>query len=376
VENLRNKQWVEANGHTPSIMDYARFNYVAQPEDHISEKGLFPRIGDYDKWAIEWGYKWLPQFSSAPAEKAYLSQLTTTKLKNKRLWFGPETIPYDPRLQSEDLGDNAMKANTYGIKNLKVIMQHLEEWTRTPNEGYEDLQTMYSSVLGQYIRYIMHVLRNVGGIYQTDKTVEQPGTLLENIPAATQHEAMVFLKDQLFEPPVWLFPKNISNNTGKRPTDVLINIQAQVLDKLIHGFMMERLVQNEEMDGKQAYKLSDLFADLKKGIWGELYSGQPLSLYRRNLQKLYVEKFNTMLNPKIKSGAGLTTAIDLDQLLPQGLAIRTSDTYAVISAQLKVLQADIKAAIPGAKDTITRYHWQYLANRITEVLEPKADNIY
>ena len=119
VEKLRDKEWVRVHGHTPSIMDYARFNYVAQPEDSVDEAGLFPRINDYDKWAIKWGYKWYPNFKTAEEEKLFLTKMVSDSLKsNHRLWFGNEQEPFDPRSQNEDLGDDAMKAGTYGIKNL------------------------------------------------------------------------------------------------------------------------------------------------------------------------------------------------------------------------------------------------------------------
>ena len=148
VEMLRNKKWVEENGHTPSIMDYARFNYVAQPEDNISEKGLFPRIGDYDKWAIEWGYKWTDQ--SVDAETSSFSTLTTEKQKNKRLWYGTQANDVDHRSQTEDLGDNAMLAGTYGIKNLQRIMPNLEKWTAEPDKGYDNLELIYKNILAQF----------------------------------------------------------------------------------------------------------------------------------------------------------------------------------------------------------------------------------
>ena len=118
-------------------MDYARFNYVAQPEDNISRKGLFPRIGDYDKWAIEWGYRWMPDYKDAAKEAAALQAITTSKLKNNRLWFGTETNPDDPHSQNEDLGDNAVKSGQYGIKNLQRIVPQLANWTQKPNEGYQ-----------------------------------------------------------------------------------------------------------------------------------------------------------------------------------------------------------------------------------------------
>jgi hypothetical protein len=184
VENLRNKAWVEANGHTPSIMDYARFNYIAQPEDNITEKGLFPRIGDYDKWAIEWGYRWMPQAKTPEEEVPILNKMTMEKLKDKRYWFGTESDPDDPRGQNEDLGDNAAKASAYGIMNLKRILVKLPEWTKEANKDYSSLGEMYGQLTSQFGRYMGHVAKTIGGIYTTPKMTEEPGVVVEFVPKA------------------------------------------------------------------------------------------------------------------------------------------------------------------------------------------------
>jgi len=184
VEKLRDKAWVEANGHTASIMDYARFNYVAQPEDNIGRAGLFPRIGDYDKWAIEWGYKNV-NAKDEEDEKKQLNKLFIERYKaNPRIWFGTYELgnAADARTQAEDLGDNAMKASEYGIKNLKRIMPNLAEWTKEESDNYSNLSQMYGQVVGQYQRYMGHVVRNIGGYYETYKSVEQEGNVFEVTP--------------------------------------------------------------------------------------------------------------------------------------------------------------------------------------------------
>ncbi|MFI5187117.1 MAG: zinc-dependent metalloprotease, partial [Chitinophagales bacterium] len=218
VENLRNKAWVEANGHTPSIMDYARFNYVAQPEDHINEAGLFPRIGDYDKWAIQWGYKRFYQFKDGDDEKAYLNKWIIDSLKNQRLWWGDgETNQDDPRSQTEDLGDDAVKASGYGIKNLQYMMPRLLEWTKEDNKDYTSLSDIYGQMTGQFGRYMGHVARNVGGVYLNPKTVEQTGNVYEYTPKAKQKEAVDFLSKQLFSTPIWLADDRIYDRIGGTP---------------------------------------------------------------------------------------------------------------------------------------------------------------
>ena len=207
VEMLRNPEFQKKNGHTSSIMDYARFNYVAQPEDGVTD--LFPRIGDYDKWAIKWGYSYFKDAKDEDAEKALLNEMTKEAYKNRRLWFGTETNPYDPRYQTEDLGDNAMKASDYGIKNLKRILPNLIEWSKENGEDYDELNGLYNSLTGQYRRYMGHVTKNVGGIYETPKTYDMEGNKYEVVPSAIQNEAVAFLNNQLFKTPMWLLDQNV-----------------------------------------------------------------------------------------------------------------------------------------------------------------------
>jgi Met-zincin/Domain of unknown function (DUF5117)/Domain of unknown function (DUF5118) len=192
VEKLRDPAFQAANGHTSSIMDYARFNYVAQPEDGV--KHFFPRIGDYDKWAIKWGYSYFDGAKDAKAEKATLHEMTKEAYKNPRLRFGTEISPYDPRYQTEDIGDNAMRASEYGIKNLKRILPNIAEWSSEKGESYQELEELYLNVQGQFRRYMGHVTKNVGGIYDDPKTYDMAGNQFENVPKAIQKDAVAFFK--------------------------------------------------------------------------------------------------------------------------------------------------------------------------------------
>jgi hypothetical protein len=369
VDSLRNKAWVEANGHTPSIMDYARFNYVAQPEDNISQSGLFPRIGDYDKWAIEWGYKWLPQYKTAQEEVAYLQQLTTQRLKNKRLWFGTEINPDDPRSQNEDLGNDAMKAGMYGIKNLQRIVPNLLTWTKQPNETYEGLDEIYSQVTGQFGRYMGHVAKNVGGIYETPKMVEQEGAVYEFTPKAVQKEAVNFLGQQLFATPTWLINNEIFSRTGDNPQTIIGVRQENVLNRLLSNGTMTKLFAMESALGNNAYKAIDLMDDLRRSIFSELTTRKATDVYRRNLQKMFVERIISLLpggsSPLTLGGFGITF-----QITPS-LNIKNTDAYSILKGTLRTLRNDIRTAIPLTTDTMTKLHLQDLNDRITAVLEPK-----
>ncbi|WP_295647963.1 zinc-dependent metalloprotease [uncultured Mucilaginibacter sp.] len=372
VEKLRDKAWVEANGHTPSIMDYARFNYVAQPEDNITKTGLYSRIGDYDKWAIEWGYKLLPNSPSPEAERAILNKTTVERLKDRRLWFGTESNPDDPHSQNEDLGDNAMKASTYGIKNLKVILAKLPEWTKEPNEGYEDLDNMYGQLTTQFGRYMGHVAKNIGGIYENPKTVEEAGKIYENVPAATQKEAMDFLDAQLFTTPTWLLDEGILKNIDGNPVQVIAGLQETTLTRIISNHTLFKLISAEAEDGATAYKVSDLFNDMNTIVFRELKSNQAVDVYRRNLQKMYVEKLIALVKPPapVDPAAAALAGGRRAGGAPRDADKEMTDVVSVAKAQLKAINAMIKAST--STDSMTQYHLQDLSDRINETLNPKG----
>jgi hypothetical protein len=365
VESLRNKAWVEANGHTPSIMDYARFNYVAQPEDNITEKGLFPRIGDYDLWAIEWGYRWFPEATTPEAEQPILNRLTIEKLKNKRLIFGTESDPDDPREQSEDLGDNAMLASTYGIKNLQRIIPKLPEWSREVNKDYATLDELYGQVVGQYSRYMGHVSKNIGGIMTTPKTVEQAGSTIEFNSEARQKEAMNFLQTQLFRTPTWLVDNRVTNYTGDNSLTTIGGIQDNILGRLISANTLNKLLRFEA-EGTNPYTANEMLTDLKKGIWSELTAHQAIDIYRRNLQKAHIERLIRLANPE---PAAATAAFGGFGGAPVTVS-RTNDAISIAKMQLRTLQAEVRAALPSYKDASTRAHLMDVNDRITAALDP------
>lgn len=297
VEKLRNKAWVEANGHTPSIMDYARFNYVAQPEDGITRAGIFPRIGIYDKWSIEWGYRWLPQFQTPEDEVAFSNQSIIEKLKTDvRYTFGTESDPNDPRNQSEDLGDDSMLASLYGIKNLKRIVPQILTWSYEPNKSYAGAGEIYSGVVSQFNRYLGHVTKNVAGIYSNSITVEQTDEIArEFVPANIQKRAIAFLNEQLFTTPEWLIDRQLMEKAKILPVNVICSLQSGVLARLINKNTLDKMSENEILNGKKAYTSAQMFNDLKKVIWSNL--GQS-DIYKRNMQKAYVENLINLLDKK------------------------------------------------------------------------------
>jgi hypothetical protein len=369
VAKLRDKAYVEAHGHTPSIMDYARFNYVAQPEDHISEKGIFPRIGEYDKWAIQFGYRWMPEYKNADEEVPYLNKLVIDSLKtNKHLFFGSENLFTDPRSQSEDMGDNAMLASTYGIKNLKRVVPNIMAWTREPNEGYEKTGEIHKEVIKQYTQYLGHVIRNFAGTYTTFKSVEQPGGLLSPVSYSTQKQAMKFMNDQFFVTPKWLLNKQISDVTGANPVYTIGNLQYAVLMRMMGSDILVKMINREATDPVKNYTAMEYLKDLKKGVWTEIYSHQPIDIYRRNLQQVYMSnaiKMFVATNEIVMTGqlGGINVYMNPD--------VTKSDGGSIMRAHLVELRTDIKNAIPFASG-LTKLHLEEMVRKINVGLIPKT----
>ncbi|WP_276480130.1 zinc-dependent metalloprotease [Paraflavitalea pollutisoli] len=364
VEKLRDKTWVEANGHTSSIMDYARFNYVAQPEDKIGPAGMYPRIGDYDLYSIEWGYRPILD-KDEDGEKAVLNDWVKAKYNDPRFRFIHQN-GIDPRAQTEALGDNMMKANEYGIKNLKWMLPKLASWLNEPGENYQNLDEVYSELLGQFNRYYGHVATYIGGIYTDYKTTEQTGEVYTVVPKALQKEAMAFITKNYLETPTWLLGKNILNKISSPTTDRISTMQDSYLGVLINASRMQRLVSSSNRDAS-AYRLDEYMEDLKKAVWSELATRKPIDNYRRNLQKSYVERLGAIVNPPAQGGSLGGFVISFGPVADP----KKSDVMSVAKGILRQLKAEIAAAAPAYGDKMSRYHLQDLNDRISKILDPK-----
>lgn len=349
VEQLRDKAFMAANGHTSSIMDYARFNYVAQPEDGVTD--LFPRIGDYDRWAIEWGYKPIPNSSDAKSDQKTLNRWYLDKAANNpRLRFLTESNPYDPRSQSEDLGDNAMLASDYGLKNLKRILPNLPEWTKEEGKDFDYVQEMYNSVFDQYRRYTGHVTKWVGGIFETPKTADQQGVVYEPAPTQMQRDAVNWLQKNLFQTPSWLLdPKVLPLIRPDQGVAAIAALQATTLDRLLAPDRLQRMIETKSAF-PSAYGMDALFDDLRNGIFAEVYSGQTVSVYRRNLQKAMLEKVISLLQ----------------QSTPDA---KRTDVTSVARGTLGNLRRDLKTGLLRSTDRMSRFHIEDCIARIEKALD-------
>lgn len=308
VDSLRSRSFVMAHGHTPSIMDYARFNYVAQPEDNIPREGIFPRIGDYDCWAIEWGYK--PMFDAHDdiSDHLALEALTSARLKNnRRLWFGDgETNrTNDARCQTEDLGDDAMKASYYGILNLKRELKQLPKWTQDCTDIYgNNLNNVYNQVIGQFMRYCNHVMRNIGSVYTDYKAPNEAGAVYSDEPRAKQQAAFEFINENVFKEPRWLIDVDYMQRIAPNPQAFLNNVGGNVVMSMLSTGLLNRLTDT--------YPASQYVPAVIKALFSELATGKKPSAYRRALQ-IRAVKALTAYYPAY-SGRNESAAVVLQQL--------------------------------------------------------------
>ena len=346
VEKLRDKAWVEEHGHTVSIMDYARFNYVAQPEDGIGKDGLYPRINTYDKWAIEYGYKPTP-FKTAKEDHLYWNKVIIDRLAAQpELWFGGEGSDSDPRAQREDLSDDAVAASNYGIMNLKRIIGQLPEWNAEEADQFENVSRMYRSLLGQYNRYVGHVAANIGGRFVTNHSIEQPNAVkYAPVPKDRQKRALDWLNDNLFKKPTWLVDVPYIFEITDRPDSQIYPYAKSALTSLLNVQKLDRMGQFADY-GPGNYAPADFLDDLTEMVFEELYKGRATDSYRRYLQRAYV-----------------STAIDV-------IGARASDgtdARTLILGKLTELQK--KTAKAKSSDAATQAHWTDLSKMIEKALK-------
>lgn len=345
TDSLRSATFTNKWGLAATIMDYTRYNYVAQPGD----KGVrwVRMLGPYDLYAINWGFRYIPNANSAQAEKETLNSWINEKAGDARYLFGAVNN-FDPSSQTESVGDDPVKASTYGLSNLKIVAANLAKWTATKGEGYEDLEELYGELIGVWSRYAGHVVANIGGVYEKFKTTDQPGATYTNIAKADQLASMKFLNQHVFTTPEWLLQKEILSNI--EPNGAVANIrtmQSRLLGSLLRKDRLERMVDNEAMNGSKAYSLTDMFSDLRKGLWSELSTSKNIDAFRRNLQRAHVEQ--------------LTELMKRDRE-------KRSDISAAARAELKAIQLTAHAAATRYGAGIVKNHLRDIDAWIEELL--------
>jgi hypothetical protein len=357
LANVRNPKWVKENGHTPTLMDYSRFNYVAQPEDGIAVEDLIPKIGPYDKWATMWGYKPIPGATTPEAEKKTLDEWARQQDATPWLRFSTEgSAGTDPGELTEAVGDSdAVAATTLGMKNLERVAGMLLTATTTRSgDPYTDLEEVYGRVLGQWALEMNHVAAIVGGYNSQQKHIGQQGVRFQLLPRAKQEGAVKFLVDNAFYAPKWALNPEVLRRI--EPVGVLDRVEAsqtRVLNSLLSSARVLRLVEQNALDGPAAYAPLDFLADVRRGVWAEIYgtTAAPIDPYRRNLQRAYVETLGNRVN---------------------GTQAQSDDVRAFFRGELKTLDRDLETAAARTQDRATELHLQDVRMQIARALDPSA----
>jgi hypothetical protein len=354
VEKIRNAEWLKTMSHTPTLMDYSRFNYVAQPEDNIPLESLIPQIGPYDKWATMWGYKPIPGAKTSEDEKQTLDHWAREQDAKPYLRFSTaNSLGSDPGENTEAVGDaDAIVSTGLGIKNLKRVADMLLPATSHPGEPYDDLRELYERMLGQWATELNHVTGIVGGFNSQQKHGGQDGVRFVIVPKERQAAAVRFLNENAFATPSWALKAEILRRIEPAGAMSRINAaQERVLASLLSNSRFDRLVEQEAIDGTASYRPADFMSDVRKGIWSELEGGPVrIDVYRRNLQNSYIDLLSNKLNVRPSV---------------------TDDYRALIKAELRDLNAAIAAASARAVDRQTRAHLADARDQIAKALDPK-----
>jgi len=373
IEQVRNRDWVKKMGHVSTLMDYSRFNYVAQPEDEIDPADLIPGIGPYDKWATAWGYKPIPGAKTPDDEKPTLDQLAREQEKTPWLRFNTsDSGGADPGEQSEAVGDSdAVKATTMGLKNLKRVMDFLVPATTTEKgENYDDLTEFYGRVLSQWSLEMGHVANIIGGVDSQEKHIGQDGVRFTPLARERQAGAVKFLNENAFTTPGFFIRTDILRRM--EPAGTLSRIeraQRAVLNNVLSPQRIGRLVEYSAVDVKNAYAPTDFLADVRQGVWKELDAAGPVRIdaYRRNLQRAYVDIVNSRINPTAAAGAGAGGG----GRGAGGPSVATEEVRPLLRGELRSVNAAITSALARAADRTTRLHLEDLRDQIAKVLDPK-----
>ncbi len=346
TDSLRSATFTQKWGLATTIMDYTRYNYVAQPGD---EGVRWVRmLGPYDNYAINWGYRYIPNANSPEAEKPILNSWIREKAGDPMYLFSGGNS-YDPSSQTESVGDDAIKASTYGLANLKIVAPNLAKWTATDGEGYGDLEELYGEMIGVWSRFANHVVTNIGGVYEQLKTTDQSGVTYTPTPKAEQVNAMKFLNENVFTTPDWLLQKEILNNIEPSGAISAIgSLQSRLLSSVLRMDRLERMIENEALNGSSAYSMTQMLADLRKGIWSELSGSKEIDAFRRNLQRAHVERLASLMSQDARS---------------------RSDVSAAVRAELKTIQRSARAASSRYSAGIVQNHLRDIDALVDSLLE-------
>ncbi len=356
IEQVRDPKWVKAMGHTPTLMDYSRFNYVAQPEDKIDPADLIPKIGPYDKWATMWGYKPIPGARTSEDEKPTLDKWAREQDEKPYLRFSTEGQGgTDPGDNTEAVGDaDAVRATALGLKNLGRVSEMLLAATSTrTGDPWDELEEVYGRMISQWQNEMNHVVRLVGGFTSQQKHIGQQGVRFATVPKDKQSEALQFLLQNAFQTPTLMIRPDVLRRI--QATGVIERVrtaQNTIIANLLQTARLDRMVEQVALDGAIAYTPVRFLADLRTGVWSELATpATPISIYRRNLHRSYLDAVDDRLNGNIAP---------------------SDEVRSLLRGELRALDAEIRRAAAAVTDEVSRRHLQDARDQIAASLDPRA----
>jgi hypothetical protein len=358
VENYRQPAFTKKMGISASIMDYARYNYIAQPGD--KDVRFIRQMGPYDYYAVNWGYRKIPNANTPESEVKILDQWIEEKANDRLYKFGNQGSSFDPSSQTEDIGNDAMKASTYALKNLKIVCENLENWTSEKTNNFNDVEELYVELLSCWSRYIGHVATNIGGVYESYKKPIQEGTVYSNVPKIKQQEALKWLHENAFNSPTWLVNTSILKNTNYTGyLEKFRNLQVRFLNRILSFETLGRL-QNAAVIDENTYKPITFLQEVRQGIWSELQNNQSITIYRRNLQRAFIERMEFLMTEEFKNTSS-----------KEYYNVSQSDVRALVRGELIALKNLIQNKKASQNSIETKYHLEDCLVRIDAILDPK-----
>lgn len=346
TDSLRSGDFTQKNGIAATIMDYARYNYVAQPGDKNIR--FIRQLGPYDHYAINWGYRKIPNVTSPEQEVKTLDKWIEEKGNDPIYRFGGQR--FDPSAQTEGIGNDQVKSSTYGVKNLKIVAKNLPNWTSNQTNNYEDLNELYGELLSVWGRYAGHVTGNIGGVYEFNKKPSQQGAIYVPVSKNVQKESLNWLLNNVFKTQNWLLDKNILNKIDETGyTEKLGRYQDRNLATLLNYRTLERMIEAEVIQDN-FYPASDMISDLRKGIFSEARSTKNVDLQRRKLQKSFIKRLGSLMSDK---------------------SAKSTDISSIVRGELTTLKYQLNTASKRAINKISKYHYKDLIVNINNILDPK-----
>jgi hypothetical protein len=367
VDSLRSPSFTRVYGVSATIMDYARQNYVAQPGDGLQPKDFIRRVGPFDDFAINWGYR-VTDAPTPEAERATLNRWLTQQTGLFPYRFASQQLAAgDPRNQTEDLGDDPLKATTYSTANYKRVLPNLATWLTKPGEDFTDLRELYEETVGRWFGNVNHVATVVGGVEVDLKVGEQSGPVYRVVPKARQKAALTFIGNNVFSAPEWLMPASITTRIG--PSNVVGTRAAGVVTSLLAPARLGRLAEAERYDAMGAYPLAEYLTDLRRA----LFNGASPDSHRRALQRVYLQRLEALITPPAAPAGGpgggfgggaqrFTPFVTAPNLLQ-------SDLPALARSQLRAVQSEARALATSSPAAVQKAHWADVAERVAAILE-------